>query len=128
MRDHNDRLMVGIDICDLSRFSAYAKNPAFLSRIFSERELRWLAKRDMSAALCAEGFAAKEAFLKAIGTGILAPDHLPAVSVVRDSAGFRCRIELDASVKEIFGRLGYRRIHLSVCHDAETAYALVAVE
>lgn len=63
---------IGTDIIQIERIGRQTDHPAFLNRIFSEAE-RLEASRispDLRAAFFAKRFAVKEAFAKALGTGI----------------------------------------------------------
>jgi phosphopantetheine--protein transferase-like protein len=63
--------MVGVDIVKVKRFEKYAGNlqDTFVQRVFTEREIEYLAKKAHQAQTMAGIFAAKEAVAKAIGTG-----------------------------------------------------------
>lgn len=82
----------------------------------SPEPARFLAKR----------FAAKEAFGKAMGTGIRAPVLLPAIAVVHDELGkpiFRLAPEL----AKVLGELGLTT-HLSLSDERDHAVAFVVLE
>lgn len=62
---------IGIDLCEISRMEEAIRRPHFVDRIFSAEEQAYLKAKGSSAPQTAAGlFAAKEAFLKALGTGI----------------------------------------------------------
>jgi len=63
-------ISIGIDICNVKRFDRLKENRAFLKRVFAESELEICLKRKRISECLAVRFAAKEAFVKAIGTGI----------------------------------------------------------
>ena len=78
---------LGIDLCGVERIERELKrSDAFLHRFFTNSERAYIASRgQMGAQSAAAMFAAKEAFLKAVGTGIgggialdeIAVEHLP---------------------------------------------------
>lgn len=80
------RICTGIDLVEISRIRSSLQNPRFLTRVFSSAEREYLqGKKDMAPSAAAN-FAAKEAFSKALGTGVRG-FSLCEVSVLRDSLG-----------------------------------------
>lgn len=63
-------ISVGIDLVEIKRISKSMKNPNFLKKILGENEYLELEKRNFSVQSVAASFCAKEAFSKAIETGI----------------------------------------------------------
>ncbi|MBA1338195.1 MAG: holo-[acyl-carrier protein] synthase [Pelagibacterales bacterium] len=62
---------LGTDVVNLKRFkSIISKNNSFKRRIFSKSEIKYCEKKKNNASFYAKRFAAKEAFSKALGTGI----------------------------------------------------------
>ena len=63
---------IGTDIVAIERFQRFVDqdNTALLQRLFTERERTFCSSRKNSASCYAARFAAKEAFLKALGTGL----------------------------------------------------------
>ncbi len=72
-------------------------------------------------------FAAKEAALKALGTGWNRGLGFRQVEVCRDAAG-RPSIRLHGRAAQTAARMGVGRIHLSITHDAGVAAAVVVLE
>ncbi len=67
-------LRTGIDLCEIRRMEPMLEKPTFLKRVLTEGEQRYLAgKGKVAAASLAGLWAAKEAVLKALGTGISLP-------------------------------------------------------
>ena len=116
---------IGVDVVDLERFErALSRTPALRDRLFGEREqlkdgrmrhLRSLAGR----------FAAKEAFMKALGESAGVKWH--HIQVVADSHG-NPSIELNGAAADIAAAKGIAHIHLSMSHDAGVAIAYVIAE
>ncbi|MDQ7992436.1 MAG: holo-ACP synthase [Propionicimonas sp.] len=110
---------IGIDVTQVSRFTAAAAREGLLERIFTESE------QDASIQRMAGRFAAKEALAKALGapTGLVWTD----VEVRRDEAGkpyFACT----GTVADRVAELGIANLHLSITHDAGIAAAVVVCE
>lgn len=62
---------VGIDLCDISRMEQCLRDDRFLNRYFTADEAAYIRSRGLCASQSMAGiFAAKEAFLKAVGTGL----------------------------------------------------------
>lgn len=111
---------IGVDVVDLARFErALSRTPALRDRLFAEgereRPLRSLAGR----------FAAKEAFMKALGesTGIRWHD----MQVVQDGRGAPT-IAVSGAAAVLVEARGIVAIHLSMTHDAGVAVASVVCE
>lgn len=120
-------LGVGIDLCAISRVREMMTNPRFLERYFDEGERAYAAGRGpgMAASLAA-GFAAKEAFCKALGTGFdgISPKD---IAVLRRENGAPC-YRLSGLAKERADRMGVKAIHLSLTHEGDTAAAVCLLE
>lgn len=76
----------GIDLVEIPRIQKSLANPRFLTRFFSERERELFLSKNNSPQTIAANFAGKEAFAKAIGTGLSGFD-LCEVEVLRDPHG-----------------------------------------
>jgi len=62
---------IGLDLCEISRMEKMVENAHFLQRYFTEEEIRYIQSRGAHRAESLAGiYAAKEAFSKAMGTGI----------------------------------------------------------
>lgn len=111
---------IGVDVCDLKRFQTMAeRTPGVVERVLSASE------RATSVESQAARFAAKEALAKALGS----PGGLRWLDaeVIRDEAGAP-GFKISGTVAELANRLGVRRFHLSLSHDAGVAVAMVVAE
>jgi len=110
---------VGMDIIEVSRVrEAVEKNPRFIERIFTEREIRYsLAKKNKYQHLAAR-FAAKEAFFKALGKRI----SWAEVEIINQVSG---KPELVIHSNESFS---FNRALVSLVHLKEYAAAIVTLE
>ncbi|WP_195198893.1 holo-ACP synthase [Faecalispora jeddahensis] len=79
-------LSVGVDLLEIPRIERAMKNPRFCRRILGDREYDQLAERGFPAASVAVSFCAKEAFSKALGTGVRG-FLLREVQLLRDELG-----------------------------------------
>ncbi len=80
------KLFTGIDLLKIDRIRKSMENPRFMARVFSASERDLFAHKKDPAPSLAANFAAKEAFSKALGTGVRG-FALNEVSVLRDSLG-----------------------------------------
>jgi holo-[acyl-carrier protein] synthase len=118
---------VGLDIVDVERIGRIARRHGsrFLGRIFGEREAPAGAMDERLRH--AIGFAVKEAFLKALGTGLRGGVEWRQIAVRHLESG-RPTIELTGRAKELADERGVRKVWLSVGSTALTAAALVVLE
>jgi holo-[acyl-carrier protein] synthase len=118
---------IGIDIVHVDRIRRWIENPAILKRFFHPEEIEIARSRNKGMALSlAARFAAKEAFGKALGSG-LAHFALVDVAVVNDSLG-RPYLRLEGNARREFERHGGGTIHVSMTHEGDNAVAVVILE
>ena len=104
------------------------RTPRFRERVFTARERDYCdARGAASPQHYAARFAAKEAALKALGTGWSGGVGWQDVEVVNDSSG-RPELVLSGTALELFRLAGATRAHLSLSHTAEHAVAQVIFE
>lgn len=122
-------LGIGVDVVEVARVSrALEKHGERLeNRIFTAEERSACAGRvDRDLALAAR-FAAKEACLKALGTGWAGGVSFRQVEVQRDAAG-RPSLLLHGRAAETAADLGVTATHLSLSHQPSVAVAVVVLE
>lgn len=109
----------GIDIVKIDRIKRAADKwgERFLRRIFSEDELNYCSAKGNSFESLAARFAAKEAFIKAIGARI----DFKSIKIYNEPSGKPCLI-IDEPLPPNL------RFHLTISHDTEYAIAMVIVE
>lgn len=114
---------IGVDIVEISRMARILqKTPGFAARVFTEEERRYCDSTSKPAAHYAGRFAAREAVLKALGTGFSQGVGRKDVSVSRDSQG-RPMIVLDGKALEIARELGIVEVALSLTFTGDLAVA-----
>jgi holo-[acyl-carrier protein] synthase len=119
---------VGTDIVAIARLGdLYRKHGEHaLTKILAPDERDDCRAAADPARFLAKRFAAKEAFGKALGTGIRAPAVLPAIAVIHDALGrpgFQFAPELAALMAE-----RHLIAHLSISDEADLALAFVVLE
>ena len=120
---------VGTDLVEVSRFRTFVEQEreAILERLFTPGERQYaLARRDPAPHLAAR-FAAKEAFLKALGLGLRQGISWQDMDIVRNDLG-RPEMLLGGQAGEIFSQRGLDALHLSYSHDGNYAIATVILE
>ncbi len=119
----------GIDIAEVPRIAASIERfgRRFLERVFTPDEIRYCESKANKAERYAGRFAAKEAAMKAIGTGWNRGVTWQDVEVKR-VPGSRPTILFHGKAAEVFDKLGAARAHLSITHTQESAMAQVILE
>ena len=122
-------LGVGTDVVEIARVAAALDRwgERFVERILTPEERLRYAHTRQKASHLAKRFAAKEAFSKAIGTGIRAPFRWHAVAVGRDGRG-KPGLVPSADMARHLAALGVTASHLSLTDDAGVAMAFVVLE
>jgi holo-[acyl-carrier protein] synthase len=113
---------LGVDIVEIGRMAAaLRRHPGMRERLFSAQERAYCDKRNRPEIHYALRFAAKEAVLKALGTGF-AGMKFTDVEVLRDSTG-RPVPRLSGRAREVADSLGVVELHLSLSYTHTTAVA-----
>lgn len=111
---------VGTDLVEIERIRKSMKNPRFCLRVLGDREYAQLAERGFPAESVAASFCAKEAFSKAVGTGLSGFDFREA-QLIRTPSG-RPELCLSGRARKLAGSWGFS---VSVTHTREYASAVV---
>ena len=118
---------IGIDIVHVNRMERWRKVPGLPERYFRPEELAVAMSRGKGAGISlAARFAAKEAFGKALGTG-LEGIVLKDISVVNLRNG-RPEMQVSGTALDALKKNGANRIHLSLTHETDNAAAMVVLE
>jgi holo-[acyl-carrier protein] synthase len=124
---------VGTDLCDIARIAEVwqRQGERFARRILGDAELAVFEARlaqapDRGMRYLATRFAAKEAFAKAVGTGISGLMHWRACQILNDAAG-RPEVHLDAAL-DAWCAARRLRFHVSLSDEISTALAFVVAE
>ena len=119
----------GIDIAEVLRIAESINRfgDRFLNRVFTEGEIRYCESKANRFERYAARFAAKEAAMKALGTGWNNGVRWRDVEVVREP-GRRPTIKFHSNAADIAARLNTKNISLSITHTAEQAMASVILE
>src|SRR5262245_34988917 len=122
-------LGIGTDLCEVGRIEKALERwgERFAERVLVASELVVFRRRRKRAAYLAKRFAAKEAFSKALGTGIYFPVNWHNVWVVNDRSG-KPALEFSKPLAALLERRGIEKVHVSLTDEVGMACAFVVVE
>lgn len=118
---------IGTDIAEVKRFERWVKNPDMLKRFFHEKEMSQAKSDSAKCQHYAVRFAAKEAFSKALGTGITG-FNLKEVYITNNSEGAPLLNIEGAALSLMKERLGECKAFVSLSHEKDYAIAYVILE
>ena len=111
---------IGTDIVSIGRVQRAYERESFRNRVYTQKEQLWIGAKSFRAA---DNWAAKEAVVKALGTGFngIAPAQ---VEVLRDDMG-KPYVRLLGRAKDRAGELGVTACHVTISNEREYAVAFV---
>lgn len=115
---------IGCDILEIGRIAK--TKDGFAERYFTEDEQKLFSLKKNKPQTIAANFAVKEAFSKALGTGI-SGFGLRDIEVLRDEKG-KPYINLFGKVQELCNKEEISKIHASISHTDELVMAYVVLE
>ena len=120
---------IGTDIVEFSRIEAMWQRHGqrLAERLLSEAELPEFQSHAHPARFLAKRFAAKEAFAKAVGSGLRHPVSLSRISLSHDGLG-KPVLQVDVTVRPYLAQLGISGHHLSISDERSTIVAFVVLE
>ena len=122
-------IAIGIDIIEIARVEEVfsRQGERFRKRVFTEAEVNYCERRASRMSSYAARFAAKEAAMKALGTGWSDGVRWRDIEVVRGEKGAPA-MHLHGRALERLHEIGARRAHLSLTHSEQIAMAQVILE
>ena len=119
---------IGTDICRIERIAELRRKygPRFLDRVFTEIE-QYYCEGPTADERYAARFAAKEAVMKAIGTGWGRGMAFADIEIATEDSG-RPVVSMAGRAREHADELGVERIHISLSHERDNAVAFVVLE
>lgn len=120
---------IGTDIVEVSRIedSLARFGDAFAQRILTEQEWLSFQQSRTQARFLAKRFAAKEAFAKALGTGLREPATFQNIGVTHDDLG-KPVLDLTPALQAFLDKKGIVQQHLSISDEKSLAAAFVVLE
>ena len=120
---------IGTDIVSVDRIKNSLKNKTFINRIFNEKEISKCKNTNNSANCYAKRFAAKEAFSKALGTGISNGINFNEIIILNKKSG-KPYISIIGQTKKILNKKfknSKSKISLSLSDEKKYAVAFVTI-
>lgn len=118
---------IGIDLVDIRKMRRSIRSDAYLRRVFSEAELAECNSAHNRAERLAGKFAAKEAFMKAIGNGIRQGVWFSQIEVLHLDTG-QPFLKLSREAQRRVQEMRLECLHLSISHTSGMATAVVILE
>ena len=120
---------IGVDLIEIERMAQAITRTGqrLIERLYTDAEQAYCGRQDPPYACYAARFAAKEALLKALGTGLRQHMRWRDIEVCRDDLG-KPSLRLYGYLQERCVTEGIQHIHLSLAHSATCAIAQVILE
>ena len=120
---------IGTDLIKIKRIKNINSLEKFALKILSENELDLFnsLSNDKKITFISKQFAGKEAFSKALGTGISAGIRFKEIEILRDEKGKPIFTAIN-SLKSFMLNLGITRTHISITDEREYAMAFAILE
>lgn len=120
---------VGIDLVQIRRIekALHRWGERFKNKVFTSGEVSYCQKKRNAAANYAARFAAKEAFVKALGVGMRRGIHWREIEVAHGPLG-KPILKISGRAQEICQKEGIKAILVSLTHDQDYSSALVVLE
>jgi holo-[acyl-carrier protein] synthase len=120
---------MGVDLAEVARVqqAIARRGEPLLRRLFTAKERAYCERFKNKYERYAGRFAAKEAAMKALGTGWRCGVRWQDLEVVRETSG-RPTMALHGEAGKIAARLGVKRISMSITHTSAQAFAQVIFE
>jgi holo-[acyl-carrier protein] synthase len=120
---------IGTDIVEVARIEASVSQfgDDFAKRILAESEFASYEKSTIKPRFLAKRFAAKEAFAKALGTGLRAPATFQNIAVSHDDLG-KPILLLAPELQRFLNSKSITKTHISISDEKNLAAAFVVLE
>tara|TARA_B100000073_G_scaffold328484_1_gene315080 strand:- start:90 stop:473 length:384 start_codon:yes stop_codon:yes gene_type:complete len=120
----------GVDIVDNKRIEKLLLNDNFLNRIFTNNEIKSSKKSQNKINFFAKRFAAKEAFVKALGTGFRNNINFSDIEIINNKKG-KPEIKISKKIKNLISRKFKSKkpkIYVSLSDEKKHSIAYVILE
>lgn len=120
---------IGTDVVEVKRIkkSFFKHGEAFAKKILTSQELLTYKKTKVKENFLARRFAAKEAFAKALGTGMRSPVNFKSIEVIHDALG-KPKIKTLPELTLLIKKHAIKHCHLSISDEKNIAVAFVILE
>ena len=121
-------MLVGIDVLDVVRMEKFVQNEHFLEKYFTPYEIGYVQYNNRQTLSLAGLYAAKEAFLKALGIGIGGGIALNDIEIRHDNNGKPYLEVLSKKSKIMLKTMNITEIAISISHSDEMATAICIIK
>jgi len=121
---------IGVDIVDNNRFKKLINKSKFINRICSAKEIGNLKKRNNKILFLSKRFSAKEAFVKALGSGFRNRLCFKDISILNDKRG-KAYFSFNQKIKNILKnkyKLNKFKAHLSLSDEKKHSISYVILQ
>jgi holo-[acyl-carrier protein] synthase len=118
---------MGLDVIEVGRIAPNIEREAYLRKVFTPAEIEDCHRSLNAAERFAGKFAAKEAFMKALGAGLRQGIWFSQIEVLNEDSG-QPHLAVSGTSRELLASRAVATIHLSISHTAELAIAIVILE
>ena len=121
---------IGIDLVKNSRIELIYKKhkESFAQKILSKEELTQYHNADSRVTFLSKRFASKEAFSKAIGTGLYRDGLYPSYLTIRHDKFGKPIFLVDSNISKFLSRVSAKSVYLSITDTDELTAAVVIIE
>ena len=120
-------LGIGVDIVSNLRIKKSIKNNSFINRVFSKSEIYQSKKNQNKSNYFSKRFAAKEAFMKSLGTGFRYNVNFKDISVINNKEG-KPELKIINNVKKLLiNRFKVKKFNLFISLSDEKNYSIAFV-
>ena len=123
-------LGIGVDVLQNKRVKSLINNKKFISRIFSKNEIKFSKKNLKKTSYFSNRFAAKEAFVKALGTGFRNNLNFNDIEILNDKFGkpyYSKSKKIDDIIKKKFKIKSYD-LFLSIADEKDYSVAFTILQ
>lgn len=118
---------LGLDLVGVPKMESLLRRDSFREKAFTPAEIAYCSERNNAAECYAGKFAAKEAFLKAIGCGLRDGIWFPQIQVLGTPGG-EPSITAKGEIERVLQSLGSVTVRVSITHTSGFAAAVVVLE
>ncbi|MDR7129153.1 holo-[acyl-carrier protein] synthase [Algoriphagus sp. 4150] len=117
---------IGIDIVEVKRMAQKCQKLSFVKMVFTSEEETYCLAQGNSDQCFAARFAAKEAYMKAVGLGWTSDAQFHEIELYKLESG-QPKLRLHGNTKKAFEKEGFSDMLLTISHTSQTAVAVVIV-
>ena len=120
-------MLAGIAVLDVVRMEKFVQNEHFLEKYFTPYEIDYVSKNNRQTLSLAGIYAAKEAFLKALGIGIGGGINLSDIEIRHQDSGKPYLTVLSSKSQIMLKTMNVESIEISISHSDEMATAICII-